>query len=74
MNQDIKETPERTLYMETYGCQMNVADSEIVLSVMQTDGYALTENIEEADAVFVNTCSVRDNAVQRVIAWLQYFQ
>ncbi|MDR0744059.1 MAG: tRNA (N6-isopentenyl adenosine(37)-C2)-methylthiotransferase MiaB [Tannerella sp.] len=74
MKQDIKEIPERKLYLETYGCQMNVADSEVVLSVMQTDGYSLTEDIREADAVFVNTCSVRDNAEQRVIARLQYFQ
>ncbi|MDR0394109.1 MAG: tRNA (N6-isopentenyl adenosine(37)-C2)-methylthiotransferase MiaB [Tannerella sp.] len=74
MKQDITEIPERKLYMETYGCQMNVADSEVVLSVMQTDGYTLTEQIGEADAIFVNTCSVRDNAEQRVIARLQYFQ
>ncbi|HCC52658.1 MAG TPA: tRNA (N6-isopentenyl adenosine(37)-C2)-methylthiotransferase MiaB, partial [Porphyromonadaceae bacterium] len=74
MEQDVKEMPDRKLYMETYGCQMNVADSEVVSSVMQTDGYVLTENIEEADAIFVNTCSVRDNAERRVIARLQYFQ
>jgi tRNA-2-methylthio-N6-dimethylallyladenosine synthase len=65
---------EKLLYMETYGCQMNVADSEIVVSVMQTDGYILTEKVEKADAIFVNTCSVRDNAEQRVIGRLQYFQ
>ncbi|MDR2148160.1 MAG: tRNA (N6-isopentenyl adenosine(37)-C2)-methylthiotransferase MiaB [Tannerella sp.] len=64
---------DRKLYMETYGCQMNVSDSEIVASVMQTDGYTLTENVEEADAIFVNTCSVRDNAEQRVLGRLQYF-
>jgi tRNA-2-methylthio-N6-dimethylallyladenosine synthase len=52
---------------------MNVADSEVVASVMHTDGYILTENIEEADAILVNTCSVRDNAEQRVIGRLQYF-
>jgi tRNA-2-methylthio-N6-dimethylallyladenosine synthase len=60
--------------METYGCQMNVADSEVVASVMQTDGYVMTERPEEADAIFVNTCSVRDNAEQRVLGRLQYFQ
>ena len=65
---------EKKLYIETYGCQMNVADSEVVASVMQLDGYALTENIAEADAIFVNTCSVRDNAEQRVLGRLQYFQ
>jgi len=70
-----KEQPfsERKLYMETYGCQMNVADSEVVASVMQTIGYALTDQIGEADAIFVNTCSVRDSAEQRVIARLHYF-
>ena len=68
-----KETGERKLYIETYGCQMNVADTEVVASVMATDGYALTEKIEEADAIFVNTCSVRDNAEQRVLGRLQYF-
>jgi tRNA-2-methylthio-N6-dimethylallyladenosine synthase len=65
---------DKKLYMETYGCQMNVADSEIVASVMRTDGYSLTEKIEEADVIFVNTCSVRDNAEQRVTGRLQYFQ
>lgn len=64
----------RKLYIETYGCQMNVADSEVVASVMQTDGYGITEQLEEADAVFINTCSVRDNAEQRVLGRLQYFQ
>jgi tRNA-2-methylthio-N6-dimethylallyladenosine synthase len=53
---------------------MNVSDSEVVASIMQTDGYVVTENLEEADAVFVNTCSVRDNAEQRVVGRLQYFQ
>ncbi|WP_102407904.1 tRNA (N6-isopentenyl adenosine(37)-C2)-methylthiotransferase MiaB [Parabacteroides bouchesdurhonensis] len=65
---------EKRLFIETYGCQMNVADSEVVASIMQMDGYALTENIEDADAIFVNTCSVRDNAEQRVYGRLQYFQ
>ncbi len=74
MKKKSKEAGERKLYIETYGCQMNVADSEVVASVMQTDGYELTQNIEEADAVFVNTCSVRDNAEQRVVGRLQYFQ
>jgi tRNA-2-methylthio-N6-dimethylallyladenosine synthase len=53
---------------------MNVADSEVVAAIMQTDGYVITENIEEADAIFVNTCSVRDNAEQRVVGRLQYFR
>lgn len=64
---------EKKLFIETYGCQMNMADSEVVASIMKMAGYSLCENIEEADAIFVNTCSIRDNAEQRVIARLQYF-
>ncbi|MDR2469375.1 MAG: tRNA (N6-isopentenyl adenosine(37)-C2)-methylthiotransferase MiaB [Tannerella sp.] len=64
----------RKLYIETYGCQMNAADSEVIASIMQTDGYEVTERPEEADAIFVNTCSVRDNAEQRVLGRLQYFR
>ncbi len=64
----------KKLFIETYGCQMNVADSEVVASIMQMDGYEPTERIEEADAVFVNTCSVRDNAEQKIYGRLQYFQ
>jgi len=56
----------KKLYIETYGCQMNVADSEVVASVMQMAGYETTETIDEADAVFLNTCSVRDNAEQKI--------
>jgi tRNA-2-methylthio-N6-dimethylallyladenosine synthase len=56
----------KKLYIETYGCQMNVADSEVVASVMQMAGYESTDNIDEADAVFLNTCSVRDNAEQKI--------
>ena len=56
----------KKLYIETYGCQMNVADSEVVASVMQMAGYETTEVIDEADAVFLNTCSVRDNAEQKI--------
>lgn len=70
----VHESIDRKLYIETYGCQMNVADSEVVASIMQTDGYSLVESPEEADAIFVNTCSVRDNAEQRVLGRLQYFQ
>ena len=65
---------EKKLFIETYGCQMNVADSEVVASIMKMDGYTLTDKIEDADAVFVNTCSVRDNAEQKVYGRLQYFQ
>lgn len=59
------------LYIETYGCQMNVADSEVVASVMKMAGYEPTEEINEADAVFLNTCSVRDNAEQKITHRLQ---
>ena len=65
---------DKKLFIETYGCQMNVADSEVVASIMQMDGFALTDKITEADAIFVNTCSIRDNAEQRVIQRLKYFQ
>ena len=67
-------TEEKKLFIETYGCQMNVADREVVASIMKMDGYAVTDKIEEADAVFVNTCSVRDNAEQKIYGRLQYFQ
>jgi tRNA-2-methylthio-N6-dimethylallyladenosine synthase len=66
-------TDEKKLFIETYGCQMNVADSEVVASVMQMDGYTMTNKLEDADAVFVNTCSIRDNAEQRVVQRLEYF-
>ena len=56
----------KKLYIETYGCQMNVADSEVVASVMKMAGYETTGNLDEANAVFLNTCSVRDNAEQKI--------
>lgn len=56
----------KKIFIETYGCQMNFGDSEIVVSVMQDEGYFYTENIEEADIILINTCSVRDNAEQRI--------
>ncbi|MBR0274752.1 MAG: tRNA (N6-isopentenyl adenosine(37)-C2)-methylthiotransferase MiaB [Prevotella sp.] len=56
----------KKLYIETYGCQMNVADSEVVASVMQMAGYETCQTADEADAVFLNTCSVRDNAEQKI--------
>lgn len=67
------QAEEKKLYIETYGCQMNVADTEVVASIMEMDGYAITEDLESADAVFVNTCSIRENAEQRVINRLEYF-
>lgn len=65
---------DKKLFIETYGCQMNVADSEVVASIMEMDGFELTENITDANAIFVNTCSVRDNAEQKVVQRLKYFQ
>ena len=64
----------KKLFIETYGCQMNVADSEVVASIMQTIGYELCESVDDADAVFMNTCSVRDNAEQKIYGRLQFFQ
>ena len=61
----------KKLYIETYGCQMNVADSEVVASVMQMAGYEVTDNAEEADAVFLNTCSVRENAENKIYRRLE---
>jgi tRNA-2-methylthio-N6-dimethylallyladenosine synthase len=57
----------KRVYIETYGCQMNVADSELMLGVLRRDGYVSTESPAEADVMLVNTCAVRDNAEQRVI-------
>ena len=56
----------RKLFVETYGCQMNVGDTEIVVAIMQQEGYVYTDKIEEADVVLINTCSIRDNAEQRI--------
>ncbi len=63
----------KKLFIETYGCQMNVADSEVIASVMQMAGYSVAETLEEADAVFMNTCSIRDNAEQRILNRLEFF-
>lgn len=59
-------TGTKKLFIETYGCQMNVADSEVIASIMKMAGYEVTEQLDEADAVFLNTCSVRDNAEQKI--------
>lgn len=56
----------KKLYIESYGCQMNFADSEVVASILRTNGYSTTSNMEEADLVLINTCSIRDNAEQKV--------
>ncbi|MBE6215463.1 MAG: tRNA (N6-isopentenyl adenosine(37)-C2)-methylthiotransferase MiaB [Bacteroidales bacterium] len=62
------------VYIETYGCQMNVNDSEVILSILQDAGYALTETIDDADVILANTCSIRDNAEQRVWGRIDQFK
>ena len=75
---DLKSATEtgenKKLFIETYGCQMNVADSEVVASIMQMAGYSLADSLDEADAVFMNTCSIRDNAEQKILNRLEFFQ
>ena len=61
----------KKLYIETYGCQMNVADSEVIASVMKMAGYDPAESVDEADAILLNTCSVRDNAEQKILNRLE---
>lgn len=63
----------KKLFIETYGCQMNVADSEVIASVMKMAGYSVAETLEEADAVFLNTCSIRENAEQKIFNRLEFF-
>ena len=60
----------KKLYIETYGCQMNVADSEVVAAVMGMAGYETVEEQDGCDAVFINTCSIRDNAEQKIFSRL----
>lgn len=62
------------VYIETYGCQMNVNDSEVILRIMQDAGYALTENMDEAKVILANTCSIRDNAEQRIWGRIEQFR
>lgn len=62
------------VYIETYGCQMNVNDSEVILSILQDAGYALTETIDDADVILANTCSIRDNAEQRIWGRIDQFK
>lgn len=66
------QTPQ--LFIETYGCQMNIADSEIVAGILSKQGFTLSNNIEQADLILINTCSVRDNAEQRVWNRLDFFR
>ena len=70
----IEDESRPKVYIETYGCQMNVNDSEVILSILQDDGYALTEDIGKADLILANTCSIRDNAEQRIWGRLEQFR
>jgi len=62
------------VYIETYGCQMNLADTEIVLGILQNNGYGVTKNMEDADVILVNTCSIRENAEQKIYGRLGNFK
>lgn len=64
----------RKLYIESYGCQMNFSDSEIVASILVDNGFETTKDYKEADVVFINTCSIRENAEQRVRNRLKEFE
>ena len=77
MNSNIKPIIDESrpkVYIETYGCQMNVNDSEVILSILQDAGYALTEDIENAQVILANTCSIRDNAEQRIWGRIDQFK
>ena len=69
----LSSTPRR-VYIETYGCQMNVADSEVVGGILLREGYGFTKEIAEADVILVNTCAIRENAEQRIRGRLGYFR
>ena len=70
----ISDPSKPKVYIETYGCQMNVNDSEVILSILQDAGYVLTEDIEQADVILANTCSIRDNAEQRIWGRIDQFK
>lgn len=72
LNKNDITVADKRLCIETYGCQMNVADSEVVASVMKMAGYTTVDTVEDADAVLLNTCSIRDNAEQKIFSRLQY--
>ena len=70
----IEDSSKPKIYIETYGCQMNVNDSEVILSIMQDAGYVLTDNINEASVILANTCSIRENAEQRIWGRIDQFR
>ncbi len=74
MQADLNMMREKKLFIETYGCQMNVADSEVVAAILQDRKYQLCDTAEEADAIFINTCSIRDNAEQRIWGRLNHLK
>ncbi len=63
----------KKVYIETYGCQMNVADTEVVFSILEKHGYGRTQEMDEADVIMANTCSIRDNAEQRILGRIEQF-
>jgi len=67
---DAPQVAEKKLFIETYGCQMNVADSEVVATVMRMAGYEPCDSLDDADAIFINTCSVRENAENKIFTRL----
>ena len=71
---DKVKSGDRKLYIESYGCQMNFSDSEIVASILADNGFETTKDIEAADVIFVNTCSIREKAEQTVRKRLRTFQ
>jgi len=66
-DKEVEKANNKKVYIETYGCQMNLADSEIISGLMSTRGYNITSEIEDADIILLNTCSVREHAEERVI-------
>ena len=69
-----KDMGTKKLYIETYGCQMNVNDTEVIFSILADEGYERTENMDQADVILANTCSVRDNAEQRIWGRIDVFR
>ena len=72
--QTMGETYQKRFYIESYGCAMNFADSEVIASILNTEGFGATRNLEEADLLFLNTCSIRDKAEQTVRKRLTEFR
>ena len=73
-DEDDRERAKRSVYVETYGCQMNVNDSEVMMSVLESAGYDETKEVNEADVILVNTCAIRDKAEAKIWQRLAYFR